>query len=157
MAGLSASLTTRVASALQRISTAGYKLTAPRTAIIDAASTYQGSFSAAQLDTTLRERGQPLGDASLFRTLKLFTDIGVMQRIHGIDDCHRYILSTELHAHRVVCTICGDIAEFAECGLDSMIHSLEAQTGYRIVDHLLELFGVCPRCHLAGNATPARI
>ncbi|MFM2309715.1 MAG: hypothetical protein RLY87_1837 [Chloroflexota bacterium] len=147
MTGLPASAPGRVASALQRISAAGYKLTAPRTAIIDAACTYQGSFSAAQLDETLRVRGQPLGDASLFRTLKLFTDIGVMQRIHGIDDCHRYIMSTEHHAHRVVCTMCGDIAEFAECGLDSMMRTLEAQTGYRIVDHLLELFGVCPRCH----------
>lgn len=137
----------RTTAALQRISAAGYKLTAPRTAIIDAASTYQGSFSAAQLDATLRDRGQPLGDASLFRTLKLFTDIGVMQRIHGIDDCHRYILSTEHHAHRVVCTMCGDIAEFAECGLDTMMRTLEAQTGYRIDDHLLELFGICPRCH----------
>ena len=157
MTGLSTMPTSRVASAVQRISAAGYKLTAPRTAIIAAAGTYRGSFSAAQLEKTLRDRGQPLGDASLFRTLKLFTDIGVMQRIHGIDDCHRYILSTELHSHRVVCTICGDVAEFAECGLDSMIRTLEAQTGYRIVDHLLELFGICPRCHLAGNAPPARI
>ena len=137
----------RVSMARQRLSAAGYKLTAPRTAIIDAACTYQGSFSAAQLVVTLREHDHPLGDASLFRTLKLFTDIGVMQRIHGIDDCHRYILSSQHHAHRVVCTTCGDIAEFAECGLDSMIRTLEGQTGYHIVDHLLELFGVCPRCH----------
>lgn len=142
----------RVSTARQRLSTAGYKLTAPRTAIITAACTYQGSFSAAQLDVTLREQGHPLGDASLFRTLKLFTDIGVMQRIHGIDDCHRYILSSQNHAHRVVCTTCGDIAEFAECGLDSMIRTLEGQTGYHIVDHLLELFGVCPRCHRAHTA-----
>lgn len=136
-----------------RLSTAGYKLTTPRIAIIDAACAYQGSFSAAQLDATLREHGHPLGDASLFRTLKLFTDIGVMQRIHGIDDCHRYILSSQHHAHRVVCTICGEIAEFAECGLDSMIRTLEGQTGYHIVDHLLELFGVCPCCHRAQSAS----
>jgi Fur family ferric uptake transcriptional regulator len=142
----------RGTTARQRLSAAGYKLTAPRTAIIAAACTYQGSFSAAQLDSTLREHGNPLGDASLFRTLKLFTDIGVMQRIHGIDDCHRYILSSQHHAHRVVCTTCGDIAEFAECGLDSMIRTLEGQTGYRIVDHLLELFGVCPRCHRTHTA-----
>ncbi len=151
MDGLTNPTTLSISTALQRISVAGYKLTAPRTAVIDAAATYNGSFSAAQLDSTLRARGQPLGDASLFRTLKLFTDIGVMQRIHGIDDCHRYILSTEHHAHRVVCTSCGDIAEFAECGLDTMMRTLEAQTGYHIVDHLLELFGVCPRCHNARS------
>ncbi len=135
-----------VQHALQRLSTAGYKMTAPRLAVLMAASTYTGSFSAAELEATLRQHGTPLGDASLFRTLKLMTDIGVMQRIHGIDECHRYIISPDSHAHRVVCTRCGSIADFAECGLDTMIVQLEHQTGYKIVDHLLELFGTCPRC-----------
>jgi Fur family ferric uptake transcriptional regulator len=135
-----------VKQALDRMSAAGYKMTAPRLAVLMAASTYDGSFSAADLENTLQKHGTPLGDASLFRTLKLLTDIGVMQRIHGIDECHRYIISPDSHAHRVVCTTCGGIAEFAECGLDSVIAQLEQQTGYNIVDHLLELFGTCPRC-----------
>jgi Fur family ferric uptake transcriptional regulator len=132
--------------ALERIVAAGYKLTAPRRAVVDAASRFSGSFSAAQIESILQAAGQPLGDASLFRTLKLLTDIGVMQRIHGIDDCHRYIMSNEQHAHRVVCTHCGAIAEFAECDLEPMIRVLEARTGFTIVDHLLELFGACQRC-----------
>jgi Fur family ferric uptake transcriptional regulator len=135
-----------VQHALERLSAAGYKMTAPRLAILTAASTYDGSFSAAELEATLQQHGTPLGDASLFRTLKVLTDIGVMQRIHGIDECHRYIISPDSHAHRVVCTTCGGIAEFAECGLDAVIVQLERQTGYKIVDHLLELFGTCPRC-----------
>jgi Fur family ferric uptake transcriptional regulator len=132
--------------ALQRIAAAGYKLTAPRRAVIEAASQFSGSFSAAQIENILHSAGHPLGDASLFRTLKLLTDIGVMQRIHGIDDCHRYMLSAEHHAHRVVCTRCGGISAFAECDLEPMIRMLESRTGYTIVDHLLELFGTCPTC-----------
>ncbi|MFZ9856797.1 MAG: Fur family transcriptional regulator [Roseiflexaceae bacterium] len=135
-----------VQHALDRMSAAGYKMTAPRLAVLKAANTYDGSFSAADLEKTLHEHGTPLGDASLFRTLKLMTDIGIMQRIHGIDECHRYIISPDSHAHRVVCTTCGGITEFAECGLDSVISQLEQQTGYQIVDHLLELFGTCPHC-----------
>lgn len=137
--------------ALERIVAAGYKLTAPRRAVVDAACRFSGSFSAAQIDAILQEAGHPLGDASLFRTLKLLTDIGVMQRIHGIDDCHRYILSTEQHAHRVVCMQCGGIAEFAECDLEPMIRMLESRTGFTIVDHLLELFGTCPACARASR------
>ena len=135
-----------VQHALERLSVAGYKMTGPRLAVLMAASTYEGSFSAADLESTLQQHGTPLGDASLFRTLKVLTDIGVMQRIHGIDECHRYIISPDSHAHRVVCTQCGGITEFAECGLDTIIVQLERQTGYKIVDHLLELFGTCPRC-----------
>jgi Fur family ferric uptake transcriptional regulator len=135
-----------VRDAIQRISNAGYKATTPRVAVLNAASTYVGAFTAAELAHTLATQGHPLGDASLFRTLKLYTDIGVMQRIHGLAECHRYIMSNHQHAHRIVCTMCGRVTEFAECGLDAMIRDLEAQTGYRVVEHLLELFGTCPFC-----------
>ncbi len=135
-----------VRDAIQRISSAGYKATTPRVAVLNAATTYVGAFTAAELAQTLATQGNPLGDASLFRTLKLYTDIGVMQRIHGLAECHRYIMSNHQHAHRIVCTLCGRVTEFAECGLDAMIRALEAQTGYRVVEHLLELFGTCPFC-----------
>jgi Fur family ferric uptake transcriptional regulator len=139
-----------VRDAIQRISNAGYKATTPRVAVLNAASTYVGAFTAAELAHTLATQGHPLGDASLFRTLKLYTDIGVMQRIHGLTECHRYIMSNHQHSHRIVCTLCGRVTEFAECGLNDMIRSLEVQTGYRVVEHLLELFGTCPSCMLAS-------
>jgi Fur family ferric uptake transcriptional regulator len=132
--------------AVDKLSTAGYKLTTPRLAVLQAAATFPGAFSAAQLDERLHQHGHPLGDASLFRTLKLCTDVGVMQRIHGFNECHRYILSPHAHAHRVVCTECGAVAEFDECGLDQLISTLEQQTGFTVSEHLLELFGHCPRC-----------
>ena len=143
--------TDSVRDAIKRISAAGYKATSPRVAVLNAASTYIGAFTAAELAQTLADQGHPLGDASLFRTLKLYTDIGVMQRIHGLVECHRYIMSTHRHSHRIICTLCGRVTEFAECGLDVMIRALEAQTGYRVVEHLLELFGTCPYCVTASS------
>lgn len=138
---------TRIQQALATISAAGYKLTAPRIAVLHAIHTFAGVFSAAELDAALHAHGHPLGDASLFRTLKLYTDVGVLQRIHGTVDCHRYIVSTQPHAHRVICTQCGRVTEFAECGLEQLIRTLEAQTGYHVDTHVLELFGVCRTCH----------
>lgn len=134
---------------MAKVSAAGYKLTAPRIAVLHAIHAFDGVFSAAELSTALHHTGHPLGDASLFRTLKLYTDIGVLQRIHGTIDCHRYIVSTHPHAHRVICTQCGRVSEFAECGLEALISGLEAQTGYHIATHILELFGVCSTCRAA--------
>ena len=136
----------RVQHTLAKISAAGYKLTAPRIAVLQAIHAFDGVFSAADLEVALQQAGHPLGDASLFRTLKLYTDIGVLQRIHGTVDCHRYMVSTHPHAHRVICTQCGRVSEFAECGLEALISGLEAQTGYHIASHILELFGVCGTC-----------
>lgn len=136
----------RIHHACATLSNAGHKLTAPRMAVLTAIHSFDGVFSAAEIASVLTQQGTPLGDASLFRTLKLYTDIGVLQRIHGTVDCHRYIVSTHPHAHRVICTQCGQVREFAECGLDVLISTLEQQTGYRIAAHILELFGVCQRC-----------
>ena len=119
--------------AVDKMSTAGYKLTSPRMAVLQAAATFPGAFSAAQLAERLNQHGH-------------CTDVGVMQRIHGFSECHRYILSPHAHAHRVVCTECGSVAEFDECGLDQLILTLEQQTGFTVSEHLLELFGQCPPC-----------
>ena len=141
----------RMQQACATLSAAGYKLTAPRMAVLTAMHSFDGVFSAADIASVLSTQGTPLGDASLFRTLKLYTDIGVLQRIHGTVDCHRYIVSTHQHAHRVICTECGRVREFAECGLDTLIGTLEQQTGYQIAAHILELFGVCNHCRTRGE------
>lgn len=139
--------------ALEKLSAAGYKLTTPRLAVLHAARMFPGAFTAAQLEAQLDHQGTPLGDASLFRTLKLYTDVGIMQRIHGFSECHRYMLSPHTHAHRIVCTGCGSVAEFAECDLGQLITSLEQHTGFRVEDHLLELFGTCPNCRTTPQAS----
>jgi Fur family ferric uptake transcriptional regulator len=141
--------------ALEKLSAAGYKLTTPRLAVLHAARTFTGAFTAAQLEEQLDHQGTPLGDASLFRTLKLYTDVGIMQRIHGFSECHRYILSPQTHAHRIVCTACGCVAEFAECDLGQLINSLERHTGFHVENHLLELFGTCPNCRIALHQASA--
>ena len=145
--------TQRIQQACSSVSTAGYKLTAPRLAVLTAIHSFDGVFSAADVADVLTQHGTPLGDASLFRTLKLYTDIGVLQRIHGTVDCHRYMVSTHQHAHRVICTQCGRVREFAECGLDVLISTLEQQTGYRIAAHILELFGICDSCRTRSEGT----
>jgi Fur family ferric uptake transcriptional regulator len=137
----------------ERLVESGYKVTSPRLSVLDAASDQRGSFTAADIERWLAIRDRSPGAASIFRTLKLLAELGLLQRIHGIEECHRYTLSSG-HAHRVVCTACGDLVEFDGCELAHLALQLEQQTGYRIQTHLLEFFGKCPRCfnqHIATN------
>jgi Fur family ferric uptake transcriptional regulator len=134
-----------VQSLAERLIDSGYKVTIPRLSVLDAAAAHQGSFTAADIERWLAIRDRSPGAASIFRTLKLLTDLSLMQRIHGIEECHRYTLSSG-HAHRVVCTTCGDLVEFESCDLAGLVAQLEQNTGFRIQTHLLEFFGLCPRC-----------
>jgi Fur family ferric uptake transcriptional regulator len=149
-----ADLPAAVATLAQELSDAGHKVTHPRLSVLSAAYAHPGSFTAADIERWLEEREQSPGTASIFRTLKLLTEIGMLQRIHGVEECHRYTLSSG-HAHRVVCVSCGALAEFEDCALAELVGQLERSTGYQISSHLLEFFGRCPHCRAAQASLPA--
>ena len=144
-------LSSLVQALATRLSKAGYKVTQPRLAVLTAAAAMPGSFTAIELDRWLDAQEQHHGEASIFRTLKLFTELGIMQRVHGRDECHRYALS-EGHRHYLVCSSCGDTVAFDGCALDTLSQQLQQSTGYRIEAHLLEFFGHCPRCMTNASA-----
>lgn len=123
----------------------GYKVTEPRLAVLEGAVAHGGAFTALDLEQQLAAAGRSPGQASIFRALKLLVELGLFERIHGIDECHRYTLCRG-HEHRVVCTSCGRLAEFGDCEIEELSARLERATGYRIEGHLLEFFGQCPRC-----------
>jgi Fur family transcriptional regulator, ferric uptake regulator len=138
-----------VASMAQQIADDGYKVTQPRLAVLRAAVALSGAFSVTEIEQWLLQRDESPGIASIFRTVKLLCDLGLFQRIHGLEECHRYSIS-DGHRHHIICTICGALISFDNCGLRELIGSLEQQTGYQISSHLLELFGRCPRCVAAA-------
>lgn len=143
-------LPTAVTDLAEQLAVAGYKVTRPRLAVLKAITALPGAFSVQEIEQWLVERNESPGIASIFRTIRLLCDLGMLQRIHGLDDCHRYCLGSG-HAHHLVCTRCGVIERFDNCGLQGVISTLEQATGYRITNHVVELFGLCPQC-LATSA-----
>jgi Fur family transcriptional regulator, ferric uptake regulator len=138
-------LPSAVTDLAEQLAEAGYKVTGPRLAVLQAATAQQGAFSVQELESWLLARNQSPGIASIFRTVRLLCDLKLLQRIHGLDECHRYSLSTG-HAHHLVCTRCGAMEQFDNCGMQSVVQQLEQRTGFSISSHLVELFGLCPRC-----------
>lgn len=134
----------------EQLTEAGYKVTGPRLAVLKAATAHQGAFSVHELEQWLTERGESPGIASIFRTVRLLCDLDLLQRIHGLDECHRYSLGKG-HSHHVVCTNCGAMERFENCGLQGLVQQIEQRTGFRISAHLVELFGLCPRCLAAAG------
>ncbi len=129
----------------EQLTEAGYKVTGPRLAVLKAATAHAGAFNVQELEQWLIARGESPGIASIFRTVRLLCDLNLLQRIHGLNECHRYSLGKG-HDHHLVCTNCGAMEHFDNCGVQSLVAQLEQRTGFRISAHLVELFGLCPRC-----------
>lgn len=132
----------------------GYRMTAPRAAIVEAVLRHQRPFSAEQLvaELTADRAGRAIGRATVYRTLEILAAVDVLTRLVQPDGHPSYIIGNPGHRHHLVCSECGSAVEFTSCPVDQLVQDLTRDTDYQIHDHLLEVFGVCPRCQHAHPA-----
>jgi len=131
---------------------AGYRLTEPRRAVADLISRRDGHFTAADLIDEARDRRLGIGRATIFRALELFTELNVLERLDLPTGEHAYVPCEPAHHHHVVCSRCGRTTEAEDHGLQAMVDEVARHTGYRIDDHRLELYGLCPTCQDSTTA-----
>ena len=106
-----------------------------------------GHFTAADLLSDARSRNVKIGRATVFRTLDLLTEQGSLERLDLPTGEHAYVAcAPEQHHHHVVCRGCGASVEVTDSGLQAVVREIGAQSGYRIDNHRLELYGLCPEC-----------
>jgi Fur family ferric uptake transcriptional regulator len=131
----------------QHLSEAGYRITEPRRAVMQVLLKANAPLSPQEILADGETIYSNLGLTTVYRTVALFEDLELARRVHRDDGCHGYVATTPGHRHHVICRHCGRVVEFAGSeDLEALIARVEARTDYRVVDHLLQLFGLCPEC-----------
>jgi Fur family transcriptional regulator, ferric uptake regulator len=132
----------------------GHRVTRTRVAVADLVSDRLDHFTAASLAGEARVRGWRIGRATVFRTLELFAELGLVEHLDLPDGQHAYVACAphDHHHHHVVCSDCGRVVEVTGIGMEPVIRGVAERTGYRIVRHRVELYGTCPACRRAGEA-----
>lgn len=120
----------------------GYRSTAPRRAIIRILEGKQGGFTAEDIGREL----PGVGRATVFRTIKLLMDLGVICRLNLLDGAPRYSLSRIEHHHHTVCVRCGVVGEFRATTVERLIRGLGNEIPGGVVGHRIELYVLCSRC-----------
>ena len=129
---------------------AGYRATAARRAVVDLIAGREGHFTAADLVDDARSQGRRIGRATIFRTLDVLAELRAVERLDLPTGEHAYVACEPAHHHHVVCSNCGRSSDADDTGLRAVVRDIERQTGFRIDDHRLELFGRCPACRRRG-------
>ena len=124
---------------------AGHRMTKPRLAVVQVLLENDEGLSPDEIYSLGREFYPPLGLVTVYRTLELLDELGVVRRVHSGERCHRYA-SAGPDRHYLVCERCHRVLEFPCGGLESLIEGVGAQSGFTITEHLLELRGICPDC-----------
>ena len=79
-------------------------------------------------------------------TLKLLVDGGLICKVVLEDGSARYRVNHGAHHHHLICVSCGATEDISRCGVDEVLDSVRLTTGYEIVGHRTEVYGVCPDC-----------
>lgn len=140
---------TPIVTALDR---AGYRLTEPRRSLASLIADQDGHFTAANLVEAARQRRLGVGRATVFRTLEVLEDLGAVERLDLPSGEHAYVGCEPAHHHHVVCSGCGRTDGIEDAGLRAVVADIARRTGYRVDEHRLELFGLCPACQRSEEA-----
>mgnify|MGYP006306528351 CR=1 FL=1 len=131
----------------QRLHQSGHRVTAARRAVIDVLQHSDVPLPPQDIFTRGQQIYQALGLVTVYRTLEMLSDMGLVRRVHHRDECQGYVFTSPGHYHHVVCRCCGGVVEFpGEDDIQALIARVEATTGYCIDGHLLQLSGLCPHC-----------
>ncbi len=103
-------------------------------------------MSAADVYERAKRRCPDLGLATVYRTLEILDELGVIRRVHMDDNCEGFAPVALAHGHHVICVKCNRVTEFEGCDISAVLTSAARQTGFRIEEHWLELMGVCSEC-----------
>jgi Fe2+ or Zn2+ uptake regulation protein len=96
--------------------------------------------------------GDGVGQATVYRTVNLLSEMGLLVRVHTSHPEACYTAIGVGHTHPLVCRECRRVAEFDGDGdLSLLERHLEMTTGFRVYGHHLEVYGVCPDCTRRGQ------
>ena len=104
-------------------------------------------LSAEAIRGRLRERGERVSTATVYRTLDLLVASG-LARAHDFGQGFRRFESMPAQAHHehLVCSACGRVTEFANERLERILPVIADEHGFRHEHHRVEVFGVCREC-----------
>ena len=132
---------------VQRLRNAGYKLTQARLTVLEVLEAEHGHITSSDILEKVHELNSSIGRASVFRTLDLFTQLGIIRPTYiSTSLTPTYVMMHEGHHHHVICTNCNRVLEFDDCGLESLTQLLEEMLNVKISGHLLEFYGMCASC-----------
>lgn len=87
------------------------------------------------------------GLPTIYRNLERFVEKGWAESLLGADQVMRFVrCHSATHHHHLQCEACGRTIEVDGCAVIGAIASIEAQSGFRITRHQLQLFGLCAQC-----------
>ncbi len=125
----------------------GLRDTSQRELILDEFLGRESHISAEELYYVVKKRDRTVGQATVYRVLKLLCDAGLAREVDFGDGTRRYEheFGHEHHDH-FICTSCGKTMEVVDPAIETLQKALAEKYRFSLANHELYLYGTCREC-----------
>lgn len=120
----------------------GLRITEQRRTIAKVLSESEDHPDVEQLHARAAAIDPGISIATVYRTVRLFEDAGILDRHDFGDGRARYEAAPEAHHDHLIDVETGKVLEFVDPELEALQKQIAEKLGYRLVDHRMELYGV---------------
>ncbi len=130
----------------------GRKTTRQREEIFKLFQDSTGHRSLAQIHALVSKKIPRIGYTTVYRTMKLLTELGLAAQRKFADAETRYEpMSGQEHHDHFICVGCGKIIEFEDDALETLQKRIAERYRFQTLHHRLELYGRCADCGARGR------
>ena len=123
----------------------GFRPTAQRSLVLEVVANAGKHLTAAEVFELVRQKDPRIGYGTVYRSLHLLVEHGLIQELTFADQASRYDGRTERHDH-VHCNICGALFDVEVPVALMARHVAEERSGFSITSHHTVFSGQCPVC-----------
>lgn len=123
------------------------KMTPQRRLILEVFLSEEGHLASEDLYNKVKREDRSIGQATVYRTLKLLDESGLAKAVHFGDGVTRYEkkYGADHHDH-IICEVCGKTLEVVDERIEKLQDELARQHGFELTGHKMYLYGVCADC-----------
>lgn len=129
---------------LKKLKGSGYRLTKARQEVLKTLT--EKPQTVQEMYEILKKAHVEIDIASIYRTLEIFVEMGVVYAIDLGGDSKKYeLVDKSHHHHHLVCNNCGTIEDIS-INEDYLSREVKKSTQFAVDHHHLEFFGLCTSC-----------
>lgn len=126
----------------------GLKVTRQRELILESFLKTGKHIGVEELLLQVRRRSPTIGNATVYRTMKLFVEAGIAEERRFSTGATLYEAhdGDEHHHDHLICTSCERIFEFENEKIEKLQDEVAESHGFKLTHHKMELYGLCRAC-----------
>ena len=131
----------------------GLKNTPQRRLIVEVFFRSGKHLSTEELYEQVKSEDNGVGQATVYRTLKLLCDAGLAKEHHFDETTARYEpIEDDSHHDHLICTSCGKNIEVMDEEIERKQEELAQSCGFILTSHRMVMYGLCSDCQNSGKA-----